>query len=60
MASGSFPSPTWFNGVVVTVLFTSLAGIVLCWLRLRSGSLLVPMLAHWTVNGLGAIVALLA
>src|SRR5215203_2378288 len=39
--------------VVVTVLFTSLAGMVLCWLRLRSGSLLAPVLAHWTVNGLG-------
>ena len=46
--------------VVVTVLFTSLAGVVLCWLRLRSDSLLAPMLAHWTVNGLGVIVALVA
>jgi membrane protease YdiL (CAAX protease family) len=43
--------------VVVTVLFTSLAGVVLCWLRLRGGSLLAPALAHWTVNGLGVIVA---
>ena len=39
--------------VVATVLFTSLAGAVLCWLRLWSGSLLAPLLAHWTVNGLG-------
>jgi uncharacterized protein len=46
--------------VVVTVCFTSLAGVVLCWLRLRSGSLLAPVLAHWTVNGLGVIVASLA
>ena len=46
--------------VVATVLFTSVAGVVLCWLRLRSGSLLAPLLAHWTVNGLGVIVALLA
>ena len=46
--------------VVVTVGFTSLAGVVLCWLRLRSDSLLAPMLAHWTVNGLGVIVALVA
>jgi len=46
--------------VIATVLFTSLAGIVLCWLRLRSGSLLAPVLAHWTVNGLGVIVALVA
>jgi membrane protease YdiL (CAAX protease family) len=46
--------------VLATVLFTSLAGVVLCWLRLRSGSLLAPALAHWTVNGLGVIVALIA
>lgn len=46
--------------VAVTVLFTSGAGVVLCWLRLRSGSLLAPILAHWTVNGLGVIVTLLA
>ena len=46
--------------VVATVCFTSLAGVVLCWLRLRSDSLLAPMLAHWTVNGLGVIVMLLA
>ncbi|HEV2870259.1 MAG TPA: CPBP family glutamic-type intramembrane protease, partial [Actinomycetota bacterium] len=46
--------------VVVTVAFTALAGVVLCWLRLRSGSLLAPILAHWTVNGLGVIVTLLA
>jgi len=46
--------------VMVTVGFTGVAGLVLCWLRLRSGSLLAPMLAHWTVNGLGVIVALVA
>jgi uncharacterized protein len=46
--------------VLVTVLFTSVAGVALCWLRLRCGSLLAPMLAHWTVNGLGVIVALVA
>ena len=46
--------------VVVTVGFTSLAGALLCWLRLRSGSLLAPILTHWTVNGLGVIVTLVA
>jgi membrane protease YdiL (CAAX protease family) len=46
--------------VAVTVVSTSVAGVVLCWLRLRSGSLLAPVLAHWTVNGLGVIVAMLA
>src|SRR4029450_97218 len=42
--------------VVVTVLFTSLAGVVLCWLRLRSGSPLPPGLGPWTGNGVGGIV----
>jgi CAAX protease family protein len=46
--------------VVATVGFTSAAGAVLCWLRLRSDSLIAPVLAHWTVNGLGVIVAVVA
>ena len=46
--------------VLVTVVFTSLAGVALCWLRLRSGSLIAPALAHWTVNALGVIVIALA
>lgn len=46
--------------VAVTVCFTAAAGVVLCLLRLRSGSLLAPVLAHWAVNGLGIIVAALA
>jgi CAAX protease family protein len=45
--------------VAVTVGFTSAAGVVLCWLRLRSDSLIASVLAHWTVNGLGVIVAAL-
>ena len=45
---------------MVTVVFTSLAGVALCWLRLRSGSLIAPALAHWTVNALGVIVIALA
>jgi membrane protease YdiL (CAAX protease family) len=56
---GADPAGTMLR-VVVTVAFTALAGVVLCWLRLRSGSLLAPVLAHWTVNGLGVIVALVA
>jgi membrane protease YdiL (CAAX protease family) len=46
--------------VIATVVFTTLGGVVLCWLRLRSNSLLAPVLAHWTVNALGVIVALVA
>jgi membrane protease YdiL (CAAX protease family) len=51
-------------GVVVrvagTVLFTAAAGVVFCELRVRSGSLLAPMLAHWSVNGLGVLFITLA
>jgi hypothetical protein len=32
--------------------------VVLGWLRLGSDSLLAPVLAHWTANALGVIVAL--
>jgi uncharacterized protein len=46
--------------VMPTVLFASLGGVVLCALRLRSGSLLAPVLAHWTVNALSVIVTLVA
>lgn len=46
--------------VSATVAFTALGGVALCWLRLRSGSLLAPILAHWTVNALGVIVTLVA
>jgi uncharacterized protein len=46
--------------VIATVVFTTLGGVVLCWLRLRSNSLLAPLLAHWTINALGVIVTLVA
>jgi uncharacterized protein len=46
--------------VIATVSFTTLGGVVLCWLRLRSGSLVAPVLAHWTVNALGVIVTMVA
>jgi uncharacterized protein len=44
-------------GVAVAVAGTALAGLVFCWLRLRSGSLLAPTLAHWATNGLGYALA---
>ena len=46
--------------VVVTVGFTGLAGILLCELRVRSGSLLAPILLHWAVNGFGVLFVALA
>jgi len=49
-------------GVVLgTVAFTTVAGLIFAWLRLRSGSLLAPILAHIGSNSfayLGALVAL--
>ncbi|HEY5882413.1 MAG TPA: CPBP family intramembrane glutamic endopeptidase [Nakamurella sp.] len=46
--------------VVGTVLFTGAAGVLFCELRVRSGSLLAPTLAHWSVNGLGVLFVTLA
>ncbi|MEU9860590.1 type II CAAX endopeptidase family protein [Streptomyces sp. NPDC047971] len=39
--------------VLSAVLFTAAAGVLLCELRRRSGSLLAPMGLHWAVNALG-------
>jgi CAAX protease family protein len=36
---------------------TACAGMVFCWLRLRSGSLIAPILAHVATNGLALAVA---
>lgn len=46
--------------VMGTVLVTGLAGVVLCEMRRRSGSLLAPMGLHWATNGPGTIAAYLA
>jgi membrane protease YdiL (CAAX protease family) len=43
--------------VVGAVLATTLAGIVLCWLRYRSGSVLASVLVHITTNSLGFTLA---
>ena len=43
-----------------TVLFTAAAGVLFCEIRVRSDSLLAPMLAHWSVNGIGTIFVQLA
>jgi membrane protease YdiL (CAAX protease family) len=43
--------------VLGAVLVTSVAGLAFCWLRLRSGSLIAPVLAHAATNGLALAVA---
>jgi membrane protease YdiL (CAAX protease family) len=45
-----------FGAVAVTFA----GGLVFAWLRLRSRSLLAPVLAHAATNGLGLAVAWLA
>jgi membrane protease YdiL (CAAX protease family) len=39
----------------ITVTFA--AGLVFCWLRLRSGSLIAPVMAHAATNGLALTIA---
>lgn len=43
--------------VAGAVVFTAAAGVLLCELRRRSGSLLAPAGLHWAVNGLGVLVS---
>jgi membrane protease YdiL (CAAX protease family) len=43
--------------VLGAVLVTACAGLVFCWLRLRSGSLVAPILAHVATNALALTVA---
>ncbi|HWS35080.1 MAG TPA: CPBP family intramembrane glutamic endopeptidase [Actinoplanes sp.] len=42
--------------VVAAVAFTALAGLLLCELRRRSGSLLAAVGLHWATNGLGLLI----
>ncbi|MFL6130344.1 MAG: CPBP family intramembrane glutamic endopeptidase [Mycobacteriales bacterium] len=58
-ALGGGPAGTLAR-VLGTVLLTTAAGAVFCWLRVRSGSLLAPALLHWTLNGLGLLAVQLA
>jgi membrane protease YdiL (CAAX protease family) len=48
-------SPIW--PVLGAVAFTALAGLLLCELRRRSGSLLAAAGLHWATNGLGLLLA---
>jgi membrane protease YdiL (CAAX protease family) len=50
-----------FGGQVLlvtgTVIATFMAGLVFSWLRLRSRSLIAPILAHIATNGLALLIA---
>ncbi|HUH07494.1 MAG TPA: CPBP family intramembrane glutamic endopeptidase [Egibacteraceae bacterium] len=51
-------SPAWMVGAVAAgVVLTGLAGAALCWLRITSGSLLAPALAHTAANSLSLAAA---
>jgi uncharacterized protein len=43
--------------VAGSVLVTFVAGLVFCWLRLRSRSLLAPIIAHLATNGAALVIA---
>ena len=43
--------------VLGSIAVTFIAGLVFCWLRLRSRSLIAPIIAHSAVNGLALTVA---
>jgi membrane protease YdiL (CAAX protease family) len=46
--------------VAFGIASTFVAGVVLCELRRRSGSLLAPLGLHWATNGLGYVVGAMA
>jgi membrane protease YdiL (CAAX protease family) len=43
--------------VLGSIAVTSIAGLAFCWLRLRSRSLIAPVMAHIATNGLALTVA---
>jgi membrane protease YdiL (CAAX protease family) len=43
--------------VLGSIAVTFAAGLIFCWLRLRSSSLLAPVMAHFATNGLALAVA---
>ncbi|MEU4620625.1 CPBP family intramembrane glutamic endopeptidase [Actinoplanes sp. NPDC023801] len=58
-AVGSAFGTDWTGQVLAVagaVAFTALAGLLLCELRRRSGSLLAAAALHWATNGLGLLI----
>lgn len=48
------------KAVGAAVAFTAVVGMLLCWLRLATGSLVAPALAHASANGTATVAAYLA
>ncbi|MFW0785072.1 CPBP family intramembrane glutamic endopeptidase [Gordonia sp. CPCC 206044] len=57
LGSGTFGQ---IVGILGAVVATSVAGLVLGWLRLRTTSLLAPISLHWALNAVGALGAAVA
>ncbi len=53
-------SHTLQAAVAAAVVLTTIAGLVLTWLRLRSGGVLAPIVLHAGVNSVGALAAVTA
>jgi membrane protease YdiL (CAAX protease family) len=45
------------GAVVAAVVFTAGAGVLFCWLRVRSQSLVAPLVAHAAINSLATVAA---
>ena len=57
------PNATGRTAVTIlagAITFTTVAGLLLTLLRVRSGALTAPFLTHWGVNGLASVAAVLA
>lgn len=57
LAANHLADAAWLRPLAVlgVCTFTTAAGALLCWLRLRSGSLLAPALLHLATNTLGTV-----
>lgn len=62
VAANDLPGGPALEAVAVALgcLFTGVAGLLFAWLRLRSGSLLAPVLLHLATNTLGMLAAAVA
>lgn len=46
--------------IIGVIIVTALAGLFFGWLRLRSKSLIAPVLVHWAINSSGVLAAFIA
>lgn len=61
-AAGALPTGSLgaILAIVGIVIATSFAGLLFCYARFKSGSLLAPIMVHWTINGVGLILAVMS